>query len=561
MHRKTRYLDIMEKALRAYSDDRIRHYVMQVQTEGLKEHGFPRLIANIGILLAHGRVKEYTDLFAEMMTFCCRQMLLVRAANDFSVSELSHCLAACENTGLFPQLTPLWRADLEAIDPRRCYDCIAKAPDHRVGNWAAYNAASECARQALGMAVPQDYLETQIASQVQMLDENGMYRDPHEPMLYDLATRCQFASMLHSGYNGPHRPVMEDCLRRSASLTLRMQAVTGEIPFGGRSNQFLFNEAYLAALMEYEATALYADGNVEKAAVYKRAATLATDAIFRWLAVTDGQKHVKNRFPQDDPFGCEGYAYFDKYMISLASFIYLAYLFADERVSESPCPAEVGGFTAQTSGYFHKSFAVCGGYGLEFDTAADLHYDATGLGRLQKMGAPSFLLLSSPFPAISNYTLPRPNPGPLAMGSTLTVDGNSYAVWQCETGSYTLRSLSESPREVIVEAICRFEPAYMLTEHYRITAKSVDISLQGDGALTYSLPLPEFDGSTHTVIALDKQQVTVEYDGWICRCTTNGQFTDTGLCYHNRNGRYRRIDAVRDVDLVISVCICPCDRT
>ena len=45
------YIDLMEKTLAAYTDKHIFHYFNKVQKDGLTEHGFPRLTANIGILL------------------------------------------------------------------------------------------------------------------------------------------------------------------------------------------------------------------------------------------------------------------------------------------------------------------------------------------------------------------------------------------------------------------------------------------------------------------------------------------------------------------------------
>ena len=71
---KERYLDIMEKALSAYDRDRIRAYIDEVKRDGLTEHGFARMGANIGILLAHGRCGDYYDLFLEIMDICCREM-------------------------------------------------------------------------------------------------------------------------------------------------------------------------------------------------------------------------------------------------------------------------------------------------------------------------------------------------------------------------------------------------------------------------------------------------------------------------------------------------------
>ena len=64
---KKKYLELMNKALSAYSDDHIREYFDRVKTEGLTEHGFPRLTVNIGILIAHGYRQDLTLLFLEMI--------------------------------------------------------------------------------------------------------------------------------------------------------------------------------------------------------------------------------------------------------------------------------------------------------------------------------------------------------------------------------------------------------------------------------------------------------------------------------------------------------------
>ena len=40
------YIDIIEKALSAYTKERIRDYINEVKQNGLTEHGFPRLGVN-----------------------------------------------------------------------------------------------------------------------------------------------------------------------------------------------------------------------------------------------------------------------------------------------------------------------------------------------------------------------------------------------------------------------------------------------------------------------------------------------------------------------------------
>lgn len=44
---KTLYRDIMEKALSAYTEERIREYIAEVKRYGLTVHGFPRLGATL----------------------------------------------------------------------------------------------------------------------------------------------------------------------------------------------------------------------------------------------------------------------------------------------------------------------------------------------------------------------------------------------------------------------------------------------------------------------------------------------------------------------------------
>ena len=61
------YIDFIEKVFGAYTNEHIKTYTDSVKNEGLKEHGYPRLVANLGILIAHGRKTELKDDFIKMM--------------------------------------------------------------------------------------------------------------------------------------------------------------------------------------------------------------------------------------------------------------------------------------------------------------------------------------------------------------------------------------------------------------------------------------------------------------------------------------------------------------
>ena len=73
MDRET-YIDLMEKVMCAYTKAHVESYTEKVAQNGIEEHGFPRLTANLGILIAHGFHAEYKELFLKMMDLCCREM-------------------------------------------------------------------------------------------------------------------------------------------------------------------------------------------------------------------------------------------------------------------------------------------------------------------------------------------------------------------------------------------------------------------------------------------------------------------------------------------------------
>ena len=113
---KERYISLMAKTLTAYSDEHIHEYFDRVKREGLTEHGFPRLTANLGILIAHGRRRDLLPLFLEMMDFCCATIPTCKAANDFSVREIICCLWEIErNAVVAREITERWRDELAGI--------------------------------------------------------------------------------------------------------------------------------------------------------------------------------------------------------------------------------------------------------------------------------------------------------------------------------------------------------------------------------------------------------------------------------------------------------------
>ncbi|MBQ8719544.1 MAG: hypothetical protein IJY65_00745 [Clostridia bacterium] len=538
---KNKYFDLMEAAFSAYTEEHIRRYFEDVRAHGLTEHGFPRLTANIGILISHGRRRDLLPLFSDMMELCCKTIPTVKAANDFSVREIVACLCEVEASGACAEAdTARWRSYLAKIEPTSCYSKFAADPSDDVRNWALFTAVSEYYRLCAGLGGSMDFIELQIASQLKFFDENGMYLDKagtdvHQPIMYDLVSRGLLVLLINAGYRGRYYEELDALLKKSARLTLKMQSSNGEMAFGGRSNQFLHNEAWLATIFEHEAKRYASEGDIHLAAAFKSAAERAISVTEEWLGKKP-VRHIKNRFETETKYGCEGYAYFDKYMITVASNLYAAYSVCDDSIPSSAPTDNIAHF--QTSEHFHKLFLRCDGYALEFDINADPCYDSCGLGRLHRAGAPSVIAISCPCPKSPKYTVDIDEPFALSMCSAIFADG----VWRFAAdgkGKYSVTESGGCGNSAFATLTCDFGAGRVSREHYTVSESGVTVSVEGEGEIGYVLPAFSFDGECYSEITLDAHSLTVSYGGFACRYTTDGTVLDLGRTAANRNGHYR----------------------
>ena len=520
------YLDLMEIAVGAYDDQRIEAYVREAETRGVEEHGFPRLAANLARLVASGRMTERRELLSRMLTVACASagkgpMPPRSGGNEFSVRELVSAVMALEKAKVFPlKQLEAWKEDLRRVNANRDYTW---AGTNRLGgkvghNWPLFGAASEQARIYYHLGGDAGYVEAWVGDQLRHFDENGMYRDPHEPAVYDFIGRMCYMLILHFGYAGRYRSAVEQVLEKSAEPTLSMLSVCGEIPFGGRSNQFLHNHTMYAAVAEWYAGFFARRGDAVKAARFRAAANRAIAAMEPWLEARP-LHHVKNLYPPPHSsnarnveqrwFGCEPYAYFDKYMVTMASWAAIAGDFSSNLQEVQPIQVDQIVQSFQTSRHFHWKFVHSANYTVQEDWQANSQYDATGVGRIHRRGAPAAICLSAPFAARPNYFIGGGvNPGPLAITG-----------WK----------------------------------EYAVTDAGVCFKCEGN---RLTLPAFEFDGTNATELNIKEQTVEIRYQNWVCRyVVSGGRFVDTHLKYHNRNGRYRRIDAEGNGPFSVTVTI------
>ncbi len=531
---KEKYIEIIEKSLSAYTNEHIAEYFEKVQREGLTEHGFARLTANIGILISHGIRLDLAPIFVEMMSFCCQNMPKTLAANDFSVREILFCLMALEKVRAFDiERIVWWKSYFIEIDRSLCYTEFAKSADEDLSNWALFTAVSEWMRKYNGLCDTEEFVELQLEVQLRRFDENGQYHDhkfnehPHQPMVYDLVPRFLVAILLHFGYRGKYYEKLRHLMKKAAEITLNYVSVNGELPFGGRSNQFIHNEAMLISVLEFAANVFYEDGDIEKAKRFKAIIKLALENMELWLGKTPIH-HVKNRFSLESKFGCESYAYFDKYMITTASNIYPAYLMCNEDI---PCgEPDESPMTMENSKYFHKLFMRAGGYFAEFDINADPHYDCSGLGRLHKKDAPSPLCISVPCPKHPNYTITVENPADISLCPGFLKNGE----WVFATEEmHTVVSHKTNENSAKAEIKCG-----EIKAEYLLDSFGMSITLSGEGELAFMLPAFVTDGENESIITVSESTLDIEFGGYICRYSTSGCIEDLGRKGGNRNGIY-----------------------
>ena len=554
---KAEYLDLMEAAVSAYSDAHIAEYIEKTDREGVEEHGFPRLASNIGVLLANGRIPSKRETFRRMMDISCRDAAkgpMKKEGNEFSVKELVIALAAVERAGLYAKtVTDAWRADLTKVEAKRCYRFNPPVGAKRAYNWCVFGCASEQARLAEGVGGDPAHVEKYVSDQMRWFDANGMYRDPDQPSVYDLVTRLQFMAILHFGYKGPSRAALEAMLDKAAEPTLSMLSACGEIPYGGRSNQFLHNHTFYAAVCEWYAARFRAKGDEAQAVRFRLAAREAVDALREWLALRP-MRHIKNHYPLEgmtrgSGIGCEGYAYFDKYMVTMGSWAMLGWMLCDESLraptaQELDLAAHKPPLCFATTPDFHFVFLRAGDYSAQFDYNADWHYDCDGLSRIHRRGAPAAIFMSVP-------CAKKPGPG-----------------YKLEHPNMETFSMMPVGVQKLVPAGCGQDAASAWASwkagdmewKCRLTAKGLASTLTGPGRVALSLPAFAFDGARETEIVPGGQTLAIRYRGWTCVYTTDGVIADTDKTFYNRNGRYRAFEARGEKSLSVSVSIVRADE-
>lgn len=532
-------------------------------------HTSPRYASSGAILLHFGRMPDIRELVYRTMDYSCAELASGNARKkgaDFWMRELATAYMCLETVAGEEDLRR-WRQLLGAVRPEETYSQVS--PDgtdlDKFHNSVVYSSAGEYLREAAGLAPETNpnrllwgraFFDKYVGAQFGHFTELGMYRDPGDPITYDITTRLQLATALAFGYDGKLRETLDELLRRGALTMLLFLSPEGYVPYGGRSSQFHFQEAIVSALCELEARR-YRTANPRLAGAFKRQAHLSALSVKRWLLDMRPFRHIKNGFEPSTQHGIDSYGHYSIYGLLAASFFGLAAIFADDSIEEEPAPAETGRYVVELAPAFHKVFATSRGSYLEIDTRADFKYDSTGLGRFLVNGAPVELGPAMPFTSTPAYIIDEElKPEQMvAIGPSWLSEksGTWLALADLSDGlEHRLHSVREGPDSVVfVIEYSHPETGAEIVQEYELTMNSVRVRSRARVAnkpverIRFIVPLLVSDGRSRSEIQLHEPGVArLRYEGCTCEVRFDERLASAVLAeglYANRNGIYRSL--------------------
>ena len=374
---------------RAYQND--AGAIIDPFTHGERQYSTPAFAAAAARLVKDGGRADLREPARRALTFSLRALSGHTAADghaDFYIPLVIHARRWLMGDPAQAADEAEWTQLLTRLVPEKTYQDVKAS-----GNWNIVNVSGECLRRHDGL-VPPDlmaaqmvYIEQSLARQERRMTRFGMYDDPNAPLAYDAFPRLWMDDVLADGaYTGTHLDRWREFLTLGGLSTLLLLSPSGEWACGGRSAHHQWNEAEVAALSEINAVRWRALGRPDVAGTFKRAAHLALTSMRRWRRPSGELWIVKNRAAPATRHGFENYSFHSQYNLLPAAMLAMAYERADDAIPESPLPAETGAYVFDLRETFHKVCACAGGTYALVDTAADPHYNSTGLVRVHRAG-------------------------------------------------------------------------------------------------------------------------------------------------------------------------------
>jgi len=538
------YLDIAERIVRAAAAwQGPTGAIIDPNTGEEWSHTSPRYASAVAPLVAAGRCEDLVESCARCLDASCRAIAEEEGGStDFWPRDLAlaiECLEGKVDAGRSAE----WRRLLGGYDPQHTYRYVtSKVEPKDIHNWCIYSLTGEQMKRRLGIADNLDFIEDHLETQRPRFTAAGMYRDPNCPTTYDLTVRQNLGMLLRYGYDGRHCEFVDEMLRRGGLAQLFFQSTTGEMPFGGRSNQFHHVEAMAVCTAEHEASRYAALGDAALAGAFKRSARRAAAATLRWQLEAEPFRHIKNMFDPAELHGCDSYGHLSVYSLLAADLFAYAGLIADESIEEGAAPCDAGGFVLPVLDDFHRVFASCGPLHLQIDTCGQAGFDATGLGRLHHRDRPSETALSVGIVPKPHYrTSEKAHAEAVAIGPCWRGPGGE---WRSLAGEQPraadVEILEESPSRAAFRV--RYDADRQVVEEYVLTPEGLEVSASvGAGPVRLTVPLIVTDGEATSSVREEAHAFVMEYRGITLRVEVLDEDATCGrlgVQAPNRNGIY-----------------------
>jgi len=556
------YLDVMEKSIAAYDFNDIRvkaespiHDYQDI-FQGYSRIGMSRLLNVMAVLIYNNRISGQYKFWVNLL-----KILFIDIADptdksgvEFLILELCSALIFGRHFMKDDDYSECIQY-LIVINPYEKYDSTLKRKKpEKLHNFCMYGICAEYLRGYLTGINTEDFIVSHWAVQKEKFDEEGRYMDPDCPMVYDITSRYRLALMLYMGYSGAAANEMKKVLMKGAPGLLYQMSSDYKFPYGGRSNQFNFNEALVASMCEFYANEYYKMGDIKVAGAFSHCAKKSIRGLDRWLKVSPA-RHLKNLFPTNSNYGIDSYGTYERYMGTMGTFLTGAVKFHNKEIFPYTTPIETGGFVYETGSNFHKLFASCSGYSIELEKDADKKHDAVGLGRIHFSSAPAELALSMSFAAHPKYLLGDYNNNKgRAIGAYWFIDGKKE--YLAEKGCAVDRTIYNESRESIEFSIkYKIEGRGIITENYIISKTGINIKAECDFAdISYCVPILYNNGMPGSVVILQKDSCDVRLDSWVYRVGWEDGL-ETEFCeykLYNRNGIYKELN-IKNNNKIISI--------
>ena len=537
------YLDLAERIVRTALvwQDRESGRIIDPFVHRETPTATARYVGALGALMLQGRCHDLADSCARALDAVLDDLgSCATNHGEFLVKESLFAFMALESKAA-PERRRRWANVFSSCDPERAYaKSRTNTPDaEKRQNFVTFALAGEAMKKHLHLGDNETFFRSYLEEQLERFDALGMYRDPGAPMVYDITARMNLElAAFYADWPLPCLGELRKKLRSGAMCALLYQSPSGEMPFGGRSNQQNFVEASFALICEAEARRFKAEGDMLMAGVLRRAAARAVHSVTSYLTA-EPIRFNKNRFPPETQHGRQlSYGYYGAYTLLIASQLAAAGLLADRTIPfAQTTPAETGTFLWTTTDAFHKIFANVQGSHLEMELCNEGDHDAVGWGRWHVSGIPPELPLSTPVPARQTFVSVVPASGSLTFGPG-TAEGFAADLplkpGECRP---TRAAVTENSVEFVVDWPF---PAGTISEKIRLSPASAEVEAVNRAGkdVCYRIPLLLTDGESKSLIRETETGFELLYKGWTFAVSSEDAVSRENRVAANRNGLY-----------------------